>query len=356
MRYVNTTKDQQEQSAVQADPALAERVASHTPTFSLTQIQQLRDLPFVTRVEPGISASDAMITINSTSYSAPALSTWTSLDPTSSLKVGRAPRDNEIVVDKSSIAQKWSATNWRRLVGRPVTVTYKMLGAKNQLVTVKRQLTVSGIASSNSGMDLNAINYATMQSMRRQVKVSTDPTFVTVRVNSRRHNETVVGAINRLKQGGHQQFVATSIASALNNVNTYVNLATAILAAIAGISLIVSALMIIVTMFMSVSARMKEIGVLRSLGERRRDIRRLFTSEALMLGGLSATGATILAYGLGGVLNHFLYRIAGYSLVQIEPSNVVTIFVLSILISWLAAILPARRAARINPIEALAAE
>ncbi|MGV7982861.1 FtsX-like permease family protein, partial [Mycobacterium kansasii] len=77
---------------------------------------------------------------------------------------------------------------------------------------------------------------------------------------------------------------ATSISATLDSFNTYVNIATAVLAAIAGISLVVSALMIIVTMFMSVSARMKEIGILRSLGERRRDIRRLFTSEALMIG------------------------------------------------------------------------
>jgi ABC-type antimicrobial peptide transport system permease subunit len=52
----------------------------------------------------------------------------------------------------------------------------------------------------------------------------------------------------------------------LKTVNTYVQLATIVLAAIAGISLLVSALMIIVTMYMSVSERTKEIGVLRALG------------------------------------------------------------------------------------------
>ena len=356
MRYVDSAKAQEEQFAAQADPSEAGSVATHMPTFSNAQVTELKDVSHVVKVEPGIAASDAMITIGKTSYSAPQLTTWTSTDQPSTLKAGHLAGNNQIVVDKSSIAQKWSSKNWRQLVGQKVTVAYHTLNNQNRLVTVQRQLTVAGIADASTGAGLNAVNYQTMQSMRAAAKVNTQPTFVTVRINGRRQNEPVVSAINRLKTAGKQQFAATSISSALGTVNTYVNLATTVLAAIAGISLLVSALMIIVTMFMSVSARMKEIGILRSLGESRRDIRRLFTSEALMLGVFSATLATGLAYGLGSTLNHVLYRIAGYNLVQIQFSNVISIFIIALLIAWLAAILPARRAARLNPITALAAE
>lgn len=108
---------------------------------------------------------------------------------------------------------------------------------------------------------------------------------------------------------------------------------------------------------MSVSARMKEIGILRSLGERRRDIRRLFTSEALMIGLISATIATGLSYVVARGLNHMLAKLTGgYALVQIQFSNIVVVFILAIVIAWLAAILPARRAARANPIKALLSE
>lgn len=356
MRYVNSAKAQEEQFAAQADPGEAGSVATHMPTFSTSQVTALRELAHVVKVEPGIAASDAMITIGKTSYSAPQLTTWTSTDQASSLKAGHVAGDNQIVIDKRSIAQKWSTENWRKLIGQKVTVAYQTLNNQNQLVTVQRQLTVAGIADSPTGEGLNAVNYATMQAMRAAAKVTTLPTFVTVRINGRQQNEAVVSAINHVKTGGKKQFSATSISAALTNVNTYVNLATTILAAIAGISLVVSALMIIVTMFMSVSARMKEIGILRSLGESRRDIRRLFTSEALMLGVLSATLATGLAYLIGMGLNHVLYRIASYNLVQIKLTNVISIFIIALVIAWLAAILPARRAARLNPITALASE
>ncbi|AVK62833.1 ABC transporter ATP-binding protein [Lactobacillus sp. CBA3606] len=356
MRYVNSAKDQEEQFAAQADPQAAGSIATHMPTFSAAQLQQLRDLSQVVKLEPGIAASNAMIKIAGTSYSAPQLTTWTSADQTANLKAGHVAGNNQIVVDKSTIAQKWSAKNWRQLIGKPVMVSYQATNAQGRPVTVQRQLTVAGIADSTAGAGLNAVNYATMQAMRAQANVNQQPTFVTVRITRRQQNEAVVNAINRLKVNGKPQFAATSIAAALDTVNTYVTLATTILAAIAGISLLVSILMIVVTMFMSVSARMKEIGILRALGESRRDIRRLFTGEALMIGGFSAVLATGLAYGVGAGLNHILYRIAGYQFIQIHPIDVGLIVVIALVIAWLAAILPARRAANLNPITALAAE
>lgn len=357
MHQADNAKDRDEQAAAVYDPAVAGGIAARMPVFTDTQLTALRDLKHVTDVEPGISATNATIAIGQQKFAAPELTTWTSSDPTRQLKAGHVAGDNQIVLDKSSIAQKWSATNWRQLVGRSVTVSYQTFDQKGKPVTVTRALTVAGIVDSTSEVGLNAVNYNTMQAMRSAARVSTQPTFVTVRIKSREQNQIVVNEINHLSINGKQPFAATSIAATLDSFNTYVNIAAKVLAAIAGISLIVSALMIIVTMFMSVSARMREIGILRSLGERRRDIRRLFTSEALMLGIISATLATGLSYLAERGLNHALAKLTGgYALVQIQLSNVIAVFVIAIIIAWLAAILPARRAARANPIKALVAE
>ena len=357
MHQADNAKDRDEQAAAVYDPAVAGGIAARMPVFTNSQIKALRDLKHVVAVEPGISATNATIAIGQEKFAAPELTTWTSNDPTSQLKVGHVAGNNQIVLDKSSIAQKWSATNWRQLVGRTVTVSYQTFNQKGKPVTVTRPLTVAGIVDGSSEVGLNAVNYTTMQAMRSAAQVSSQPTFVTVRITSRAQNQVVVNEINHLMINGKRPFAATSIAATLDSFNTYVNIATKVLAAIAGTSLVVSALMIIVTMFMSVSARMREIGILRSLGERRRDIRRLFTSEALMLGVISATFATGLAYLAARGLNHGLSKLTGgYALVQIQLGNVLTIFVLALVIAWLAAILPARRAARANPIKALAAE
>ncbi|WP_279403730.1 ABC transporter permease [Secundilactobacillus kimchicus] len=162
--------------------------------------------------------------------------------------------------------------------------------------------------------------------------------------------------IRNLKDNGKYLFGATTVGDILDTVNQYVQIASIVLAAIAGISLVVSALMIIVTMYMSVSERTKEIGILRALGERKKDIRRLFTAESLLIGVFSAVLAVVVTWLIGSGLNSMLYGIVKYNMVQITPGNVIGTFVIALIIAFLAALLPARRASRLNPIDALSAD
>lgn len=113
--------------------------------------------------------------------------------------------------------------------------------------------------------------------------------------------KTVANEVKDIKgSNGKYAFGAITVGDILDTVNQYVKIASIVLSSIAGISLIVSALMIIVTMYMSVSERTKEIGIFRALGERRKDIRRLFTAESLIIGVFSAVLALVLAY-LGSI-------------------------------------------------------
>ena len=114
--------------------------------------------------------------------------------------------------------------------------------------------------------------------------------------------------------------------------------------------------MIIVTMYMSVSERTKEIGILRALGERKKDIRRLFTSESLFIGFFSAILALIIVFIATLAINHGLYHLIKYNIIQITFGNIAFAFIVALVISFLAALLPARRAANLNPIDALAAD
>lgn len=344
------------QAAMGGSATMTASTTTKQPTFTNAQLKRLKGLSNVQSVQPVLSATNATVTINKKDYSAASLTTWTAANRQSTIKTGHAAGKNEIVLDKSSIAKKWSSKNWQDLVGKKVTVAFQTTNKSGKTVTVKRQLTVAGITDGQTGGGVNAVTYQTMKSMRAAQKLDNTPTTAVVKVTSRQKNDGVTKAINKLKTNGKRQFTATSIASILSTVNTYVNLATTILAAIAGISLLVSALMIIVTMFMSVSARKKEIGILRALGESRRDIRRLFTSESLIIGVVSAALATGIAYGVGSILNQVLYKIASYNMIEIHVGNVVSTFIIALVIALLAAILPAWRAARLNPIDALAAD
>ncbi|CAM3154559.1 ABC transporter ATP-binding protein/permease [Lactiplantibacillus plajomi] len=344
------------QVAGQGNAAAVTATAAKTPSFSVAQLKRLRGLKHVQSVQPIVSASNATLSLDSKDYQVSSLTTWTAANRQSTIKAGHVAGKNEIVVDKDTVAKKWSKQNWRDVVGKTVTVSFQTIDANGKAVTVKRQLTVAGVTQGTNGSGATAVSYATMKAMRAVNNLKTEPTTVAVKADKRQNNGSVTKKINRLKTNKQRQFNAVSIASILDTVNTYVNLATTILAAIAGISLLVSALMIIVTMFMSVSARKKEIGILRALGESRSDIRRLFTGESLIIGIISATLATGIAYGVGAVLNTQLYKIANYNLIAIHVDNVVMTFIIALIIALLAAILPAWRAARLNPIDALAAD
>lgn len=193
--------------------------------------------------------------------------------------------------------------------------------------------------------------------MIREANGSVQPNFLSVNVKDLNQVQTVADRVNNLRDGQNKRILgAVTVGSILKTVNTYVKLASTLLAAIAGISLLVSALMIIVTMYMSVSERTKEIGILRALGERKKDIRRLFTSESLFIGFFSAILALIIVLVVTLAINHGLYHLIKYNIIQITFGNIAFAFAVALVISFLAALLPARRAANLNPIDALAAD
>jgi putative ABC transport system permease protein len=116
------------------------------------------------------------------------------------------------------------------------------------------------------------------------------------------------------------------------------------------------------TMWIAIRERTREIGTLRAIGMQRRSVRRLFLVESLLL-GLAGTGVGALAGALiAGGLNQMklpvplgvqLFLMSDHLLVAVTPAVVLKAIVLLSLVTMLAALYPARRAARLKPIEAM---
>ena len=224
-------------------------------------------------------------------------------------------------------------------------------------VEINKTFKVAGVIDAGQAGTANVTTAGTIEDAYKEAGADTRALFVTVRVKHTDDVKAFQKAVNKMKDAdGKRLYQAVTVGSILDTINTIVSLATNVLAAIAAISLIVSALMIIVTMFMSVSERTKEIGILRALGESKKDVRNLFTSESLLIGLASFILAVILAFGIGAGLNSALYQIAKFDMIQISLGNVVMTLILALVISFLAALLPARRAAKLNPIDALSAD
>lgn len=339
------------------DPSQMMRSSNSELKFSDSQIDRLKKLNHVKKVENSYTISNVTIKYSNRSITAPSVTNWTSSSNSSSIKYGHTPSKGEVVLDKDTVSKKLSKDHWKNLIGKTVNISYVTQNKDGNKTSISFTAKVAGIGENSTGVTaVTSINTDTLLEQMKNNNISTNPSSLAVQIDSLNNVKKVNKTINNLKSNNKRIYNSTSVTSIIDTVQTYVSLASTLLAAIAGISLVVSALMIIVTMYMSVSARTKEIGILRAIGESKRDIRRLFISESLIIGVLSAVLATVLAFGLGAVANSLLMSIASYKFVQISFMNVITTFVIALIISLLAALLPARHASSLNPIDALSAD
>ena len=125
------------------------------------------------------------------------------------------------------------------------------------------------------------------------------------------------------------------------------------LAIIAGISLVVALIMILVVLYMSVTERTREIGVLKSIGARKKDIKLIFSTESLLIGLLSGIVGIVLSLILGGILSIVLTAVLGFAPIRMMWYFFAEALLISIFISVIAGVYPASKAAKLDPVESL---
>ena len=132
---------------------------------------------------------------------------------------------------------------------------------------------------------------------------------------------------------------------------------TQVLVGFAAISLIVSTIMIAIIIYTSVLERRKEIGVLRSLGARKKDISRVFIAESAILGAYSGAIGVLIAVAVSAIGSVILAAVLGISgLMQVSWWQCVVMFFISIALSVLAGFIPSRIASKKDPTVALRSE
>lgn len=150
------------------------------------------------------------------------------------------------------------------------------------------------------------------------------------------------------------------ISSVTATIGTLINVVSIVLIIFSSISLVVSSVMIGILTYTSVIERTKEIGVLRALGARKKDVGRLFEAETFIIGifaGLIGIGITYLfAFPINAILNS-LYADAGLgAIASLNPLHALILVGLNILLTMACGIIPSRAAARKDPVVALRTE
>ena len=140
-------------------------------------------------------------------------------------------------------------------------------------------------------------------------------------------------------------------------INTMIDVVSYALIAFTSISLVVSTVMIGIITYVSVVERIKEIGVIRSLGGRKKDVSHLFNAETFIIGLLSGLMGVGITYLASIVVNAILKPVIGYgSICALPVWQAAVLVALSILLTSISGLIPARSAAKKDPVVALRTE
>lgn len=159
------------------------------------------------------------------------------------------------------------------------------------------------------------------------------------------------------KQTGKVIVYSDLVGMLMSSITNIINIVTALLVAFVSISLVVSSIMIGIITFISVLERRKEIGILRSIGASKADIRRVFNAETLIVGalaGLLGVGVSVLVTIPANI--YVADRFGVQDIATLPVSAGVILVVISMALTFLAGLLPASKAAREDPVEALRGE
>ena len=148
-----------------------------------------------------------------------------------------------------------------------------------------------------------------------------------------------------------------TVGTMMSSISTIISAITYVLIAFVAVSLVVSSIMIGIITYISVIERTKEIGVLRSVGASKKDVKRVFTAESFLIGLSSGLLGVIVAGLLTIPINIVLSSVAGISGVAMLPIvGAVILVAISVLLTFIAGLIPARIAAKKDPVVALRAE
>ncbi len=260
-------------------------------------------------------------------------------------------KSKEVIVNTSA-AKKLGAANPQGLVGRELDLSMVLrpellLNNGQPAKTVQATYRVVGILNEGNSpyvyipldnlKDLGVQNFSSAQ----------------VKATSKDNVDKIKVLIE------HMGFKVSTVKDTVDQVNQFFSVFRAVLMGFGFIAVAVSCIGMFNTLTISLIEKTREIGIMKSLGTTKKDVRRIFISEALLIGMVGGITGLIASYLLGEALNASVYALAkssGNNPVQIfvfPPMLIIVALLLSILISFLTGAYPSRRASRISALNAL---
>ena len=286
---------------------------------------------------------------------------------TNSVTNGKIPNgSNSGLLIQKAVAQNLGVKNIKTLIGRYVSISagpsgggaLKARGAGSSSTATSLytnpetfKIKIVGITSG----DLSYISYNQSIAWIKLLENVKNPKFSDIVVLSNNTNN-VSSIANIISNKGYG---TQTLESVISQLNTPFLIVDSILGIIGGISLVVSAIMILVIMLMEILERTREIGILKAIGAKRSDVRNLFVFETIVIGAIGGIFGLIIGIIVISILNYVVdifIKASGGSSITLFSSPLYfyfAVFLFGIVISVLAGLYPSSKASKMNPIDAL---
>lgn len=223
----------------------------------------------------------------------------------------------------------------------------------------------SDIVKAQKGSETNVLTNASVDKTTKDSLVSylggsTKPASILIYPNTFKNKDKVLSYLDKYNKGksSSDKVIYTDLAGQVSNLTGgLMDAITYVLVAFAGISLVTSMIMIAIITYTSVLERTKEIGILKALGARKKDITRVFDAETTILGVSSGLLGVIIAWLATFPINMLLKSMTDLSNVaQLNPVHAIILIIISTVLTVLGGHIPARMAAKKDAATALRSE